>query len=71
MPEFPIVKITRDELSVICRLPRKEVFPALRRTAKERGLIYHALDSDLKFKTRRDKAGNLYLQNFIGEADRD
>jgi hypothetical protein len=68
MPEFPEIRITRDELVSISRLPGAEVFPALRRVAQSRGIIYHG--DCLKFKTRRDKTGNLYLQNYIEAPDR-
>jgi len=72
---FPEICITRDELDALCRLPRSEVFPALRRTARARGLFYSRFElgapkSDfLEFKTSRGTNGNLYLQNYIEGQD--
>jgi hypothetical protein len=76
MPEYPEICISHSEIRSILCLHRKEIFPQLRKLARSRGLFYSQFDSgapktpDLKFKTRRDRAGNLYLQNFFEAPDR-
>ena len=40
MTDYKVVRFTRAEVASIANLPAAEIFPAFRRTAEARGLLY-------------------------------
>lgn len=78
--EFPIVVITKEELTQITKLHPNEVFPVLRNISKQRGLIYEnrvkkrsnreGATTYLGFTTSFDTEGNFLQRNTWIERER-